>query len=161
MYFIYPIFDSNLNFKPLVILVQLIFILIIDDFFFYFLHRWMHRNKYILRTIHSIHHKAFSPLSLEYLYVHPLEWMMGYIGPFIGIGIIGLISPVSCWAFWIYMLVRNIHELEIHSGFKTKFSQWIPFWGENEHHDLHHAKLNGNYASTFTLWDKVFNTKMK
>ncbi|MDG2370159.1 MAG: sterol desaturase family protein [Flavobacteriales bacterium] len=161
LYFIYPIFESNLNFSPLVILIQLAFILIIDDFFFYFLHRWMHNNKYILKTVHSIHHKAFSPLALEYLYVHPFEWMMGYIGPFIGIGVIGLISPVSCWAFWIYMLVRNIHELEIHSGFKTKFSQWIPFWGVNEHHDLHHAKLNGNYASTFTFWDKVFKTKMK
>ena len=59
------------------------------------------------------------------------------------------------------MVVRNIHELEIHSGFKSSFSRWIPFWGENEHHDMHHAKLNGNYSSTFTLWDKIFGTLMK
>lgn len=161
LYFMFPLFDSGLVFSPLLIFLQLAFILIADDFFFYFLHRWMHQNKYVLRTVHRIHHKAFSPLALEYLYVHPLEWMMGYIGPFIGLGVIALFSPISCWSFWLYMLIRNVHELEIHSGFRSKINQWIPFWGENEHHDKHHAKLNGNYASTFTFWDRVFGTKMK
>ena len=161
LYFIFPIFDADLEFSFLIIVLQLVTILFVDDLFFYILHRWMHENKFLLRKVHSIHHRAFSPLALEYLYVHPFEWMMGYIGPFIGIGIISLFSPVSCWAFWTYMVVRNIHELEIHSGFKSSFSRWIPFWGENEHHDMHHAKLNGNYSSTFTLWDKIFGTLMK
>ena len=34
------------------------------------------------------------------------------------------------------------------------------FGGESEHHDLHHEKLNGNYATTFTIWDTLFNTKI-
>lgn len=161
LYLIFPIFDSTLEFQPFVILIQLLAILFADDFFFYFLHRWMHENKYLLKKVHSVHHRAFSPLALEYLYVHPFEWMMGYTGPFIGIALISVFSPVSCWAFWIYMLVRNIHELEIHSGFKSRISHWIPFWGENEHHDLHHAKLNGNYSSTFKIWDQIFGTIMK
>ena len=161
LYFMFSIFDSSLYINPLVIVVQLLVILLTDDFFFYFLHRWMHENKYLLRKVHSIHHRSFSPLALEYLYVHPFEWILGYVGPFIGIALISCFSPVSCWTFWIYIIVRNIHELEIHSGFKSKISQWIPLWGENEHHDLHHAKLNGNYSSTFTLWDKIFGTVMK
>ena len=48
----------------------------------------------------------------------------------------------------------------MHSGFKSKFSKWIPFWGETEHHDKHHESLNGNYATTFTFWDEIFGTKI-
>lgn len=162
LYFIYPIFfDSSLKLNLVIAVFQIFFILFIDDLFFYFLHRWMHENKVILKTIHRIHHKATFPLALDYLYVHPLEWMMGYIGPFLGLIIIGSFFEVSCWAFWSYILIRNLHELDIHSGFKSLFSKWIPFWGKCEHHDKHHEILNGNYASTFTIWDYLFNTKMK
>ena len=88
--------------------------------------------------------------------------MLGYTGPFIGIISIGVFTDsLSVWAFWIYMIVRNIHELDVHSGFKSKLGKWIPFWGENEHHDIHHEKLDGNYATTFTFWDWIFKTKMK
>ena len=162
LYFLFPIFDKSLDFNILIILLQLFIILFVDDFFFYFLHRWMHENKYILKKIHRIHHKASAPFALEYLYVHPIEWMLGYTGPFIGIISIGVFTDsLSIWAFWIYMVVRNIHELDVHSGFKSKIGKWIPFWGENEHHDIHHEKLDGNYATTFTFWDWVFKTKMK
>ena len=113
----------------------------------------MHTNKYILNKIHRIHHRAITPVALEYIYVHPLEWIMGYVGPFLAIFLIILFSPVNIIAFWLYQLIRNIHELDVHSGFKSVFSKWIPFWGECEHHDLHHKKLNGNYATTFTIWD--------
>lgn len=162
LYYLFPLFDKSLDFHLLVVVAQVFIILFVDDFFFYFLHRWMHENKYILKKVHRIHHKASAPFALEYLYVHPFEWMLGYTGPFIGIIAIGLLTnSLSIWAFWIYLLLRNIHELEVHSGFKSKISKWIPFWGENEHHDIHHEKLDGNYATTFTLWDHLFKTKMK
>ena len=161
LYYLYPLFDSLMSFNILIILLHFFIILFIDDLYFYFLHAWMHKNPYILDKIHRIHHKAISPFALEYIYVHPLEWIMGYVGPFLAIFIISLFGPVNILAFWIYQLVRNIHELDVHSGFKSIFSKWIPFWGECEHHDLHHEKLNGNYATTFTIWDYFFNTKIE
>ena len=160
LYFIFPLFEPIINIHFLTILVQLLFILFIDDMYFYFLHRWMHQNQYLLDKIHRIHHRAITPFALEYIYVHPLEWIMGYIGPFIAIFLISIFSPVNILAFWTYQLIRNLHELDVHSGFKSFFSKWIPLWGESEHHDLHHEKLNGNYATTFTLWDRLFKTKI-
>ncbi len=57
--------------------------------------------------------------------------------------------------------IRNLHELDIHSGIKSsKITSFIPFYGSTEHHDLHHSKNKGNYASTFTIWDKVFGTEI-
>ena len=160
LYYLFPLFDATSQMVVTTILFQLFIIFVLDDLFFYFFHRWMHRNKYILKTIHSIHHRATAPFALDYLYVHPLEWMIGYIGPFIGIILIGLVSGINYWAFFAYILIRNLHEIDIHSGFPSLFSKYIPLWGESEHHDMHHEKLLGNYASTFVIWDKIFKTKI-
>ena len=153
-------YEASTN-NPLHILLQLFIIFVIDDAYFYFLHLFMHKNKFILRKIHSIHHRAITPVALEYMYVHPLEWLSGYVGPFLGMFILSLMGPVNIFAFWLYQVIRNVHELDVHSGFKSKISKWIPFWGETEHHDKHHEVLNGNYATTFTFWDNFFNTKIK
>ena len=161
LYYLYPLFDPVINFNIKSIVLQIMLILLVDDLYFYFLHTWMHKNQFMLNKIHRIHHQAISPFALEYIYVHPLEWIMGYIGPFIAIFLISIFSPINILAFWIYQFIRNIHELDVHSGFKSIFSKWIPFWGESEHHDLHHEKLNGNYATTFTIWDHIFKTKIK
>ena len=143
----------------LICFLEILFVLIVDDFFFYILHRGMHENKYIYKTIHKIHHRANVPIPFEYIYVHPLEWMSGMIGPFLGMIFIGGISFES---YCIYLIIRNVHEIHIHSGIKTSLVlSKLPFYGNNEHHDLHHAERDGNYASTFTLWDYLFNTKFK
>ena len=112
----------------------------------------------IYKKIHKIHHRANTPIPIDYIYVHPLEWLSGFIGPFIGMIMIG---GISIYSFWIYLIIRNIHEIHIHSGIKTSFFKYfIPFYGENEHHDVHHAKRDGNYSSTFTYLDFLFKTKI-
>ena len=152
------IIKQDLEFSFLNLLIYLSIILIFDDTFFYFLHRFMHQNKYIYSRIHKIHHRAHSPIPIDYIYVHPLEWMSGFIGPFIGILLLG---GVHIYTFWAYLIIRNLHELDIHSGLKSSFlNSFMPFSGTNEHHDIHHAKKNGNYSSTFSFWDTVFKTKL-
>ena len=151
------VIDVDSEFSTISIIIHLFIILVFDDTFFYFLHRLMHENKYIYTKVHKIHHRANSPIPMDYIYVHPLEWMSGFIGPFIGILLLG---GVSIYTFWLYLFVRNLHELSIHSGLKTSFIYKIlPFYGTNEHHDVHHSKRDGNYSSTFTFWDNVFKTK--
>ena len=36
---------------------QILFAFIIDDIWFYFFHRWLHENKFMLKNVHSIHHR--------------------------------------------------------------------------------------------------------
>ena len=140
-------------------ITEVMVVLLIDDVYFYFYHRLMHENKYIYRKIHKIHHRASTPFPSEYLYTHPLEWMIGMIGPFIGITLLG---GVSIYSFWLLLIIRNVHELDIHSGLKSNFLiKYFPLSGTNEHHDLHHSILDGNYASSFTFLDKLFNTEIK
>ena len=139
--------------------LEVIVVLFVDDIYFYFFHRFMHENRYVYKKIHSIHHRATTPFPSEYLYTHPLEWMGGMPGPFIGMLLLG---GISTYSFWALLVIRNLHELDIHSGIKSNIIvKFLPFLGTNEHHDLHHSKFDGNYASTFIFLDKIFKTKIK
>ena len=69
----------------------------------------MHENKYVYYKIHKIHHEANSPIPIDYIYVHPLECQI--YRSFIGILILG---GVNIYTFWLYLIIRNLHELDIH-----------------------------------------------
>ena len=140
------------------IIFQVIFAFVIDDIFFYFYHRWLHENKYMLKTVHSIHHRATKPFPLEYLYAHPIEWLLGMIGAFLGFAILFMFMPVNLYAFWIFGGLRNLHEIHIHSDLELPVSSKIPLLSKTKHHDDHHAKLTGNYSSTFVWMDRLFKT---
>ena len=142
-----------------ILVFEVVFILMIDDVYFYVWHRFLHSNKYLYKKIHRIHHKSMTPFPSEYLYTHPVEWIVGMIGPFIAILLLG---GVNIYSFWLVLIIRNLHELDIHSGLKSSyFTRYFPFSGTNEHHDMHHAYLKGNYASAFSVWDKIFKTQIK
>lgn len=139
---------------------QLVLIFLIDDLYFYFYHSALH-TKFLYKHIHKTHHRSTMPIPMEYIFTHPLEWFFGAIGPFIGLVVIASFAEINIYAFWAMSALRNLHELDIHSGIKSsKITSLIPFYGTTEHHDLHHSKNRGNYASTFTLWDKVFGTEI-
>ena len=160
LYFFYDyIIDINKT-SILHIVIPVFIIFIIDDIFFYFVHRLIHVNKFLYKKIHRIHHEANMPVAIDYIYAHPLEWMVGYIGPFIGILLYG---GISIYTFWLYLIIRNLHEIFIHSGIHSSSFLYkiIPFAANNKHHDLHHEKYNCNYASTFTFWDGIFKTRLK
>jgi sterol desaturase/sphingolipid hydroxylase (fatty acid hydroxylase superfamily) len=136
-------------------------ILFFDDTFFYFYHRAMHQIPFLFKKIHSIHHRASPVFPLDFIYVHPLEWMLGATGMTLGIVCVyWWYGAINVYPFWAYAAFRNLHELEIHSNLRSMFGQYIPFWGTTEHHDYHHSKLNGNYASTFRFWDWIFKTEI-
>jgi 4-alpha-methyl-delta7-sterol-4alpha-methyl oxidase len=144
-----------------VIPVQVIIAFVVDDLWFYAYHRYLHENKFLLKYIHSIHHKATTPFPLEYLYAHPLEWMAGALGPVIGFGVVMIFMPMNIFAFWIFGLIRNLHEIHIHSDLKIPILSQIPLISTTKHHDDHHSKLKGNYASTFGWMDRLFKTEFK
>ncbi len=143
-----------------ILAMQLLVIVLFDDLIFYFWHRYMHENRRLYNRVHRIHHKAYAPLPIEYIYVHPLEWLVGSLGPFVGLVAVNMIwGNIPCWTLWAYLLVRNLHELDVHSGIKSPLGKIIPGYAEAEHHDLHHLRpLKGNYASTLTLWDRLLGT---
>ena len=145
---------------PLSLLAQLALVFVLDDLYFYFFHRLLHEHKGLYRRIHKIHHEAYSPLPLEYIYAHPLEWMGGTLGVLGGLAVVWFVwGELSVWTVTIASFLRQIHELDIHSGAKATIAKFVPLLAVADDHDLHHAKpTQGNYASTLRIWDRVFGT---
>ena len=158
LYYFSGFFNLNTPSAWWIIPAQILIIAFVDDIWFYAAHWLLHANKFLLRNIHSIHHRAVHPHPLEYMYEHPLEWMAGSIGVVLGLFIVSLLMPVSIYAFWAYGFLRNIHEMNIHSGIHSFINPYIPFLKNSEDHDLHHSRVKGNYSSMFTVWDRVFET---
>jgi sterol desaturase/sphingolipid hydroxylase (fatty acid hydroxylase superfamily) len=158
VYFFFDLFDPEIP-AWWIILVQVFIAFVVDDIWFYFIHRLMHENKFLLKNIHAIHHRSTKPFPLEYLYAHPLEWMMGLAGSILAFAVIFVFMPVSIYSFWIFGVLRNLHEIQIHSDIEIPFLCKLPFVSKTRNHDDHHSKLTGNYASTFTWMDRIFNTK--
>jgi len=133
-------------------------VLLIDDFFFYCFHRLMHQNKWLYINFHLKHHSAKAPLPIDILYVSIPELFTILFSSFLAISFRGGILLSS---FIIFTIIKQLHEISIHSGIKSyKIINYVPFYGTNEHHDNHHRILKGNYASTFNIWDKIFNTEI-
>jgi sterol desaturase/sphingolipid hydroxylase (fatty acid hydroxylase superfamily) len=157
-----PWFETN-RFPPVwVLLLQVSVITVLDDTWFYFSHRFLHRNKFLLQCIHRKHHETHTPVPVDYLYVHPLDWLLCSPGLALGIlVVIAIAGQISAWSFWTYSCIRILNEINVHSGLRSAFRLRIPFWASAEHHDLHHSKPVGNYGSTLKIWDKILGTEIK
>jgi methylsterol monooxygenase len=159
-YFVFP-FVQSIWIHPLWIALQVLIAFVVDDVFFYFYHRWLHENKFMLGKIHTIHHRASPPFPLEYLYAHPLEWMLGMVGAVLGFAAVALFMPLNVFAIMAFGAIRNLHEIHIHSDLNIPIISQLPLISKTKHHDHHHSFLKGNYASTFVWWDKLFKTELK
>lgn len=129
--------------------------LILEDFYFYLVHRAMHWGP-LYKHIHKLHHDHSAPFGMAAEYAHPLETVLLGFGTMLG--------PILCATHllevWVWLCVRLIQTVEAHCGYDFPWSGYnvIPFWGGAKFHDFHHEKFTGNYASTFVIWDKVFGT---
>ena len=159
VYYGFPYLENFLDFNQsnlLDIFIEAFLISLIDDTYFYWFHRFMHTNKYLFNKIHYLHHKAKSPNFSDYIYVHPLELIFGSFGIFISLI---LLNKIYVNSFLLYLCLRQIHEIDIHSGINSIFLRLIPFLSRAEEHDKHHFKFKCNYASTYIFWDKICDTK--
>jgi len=138
--------------------LQMGFILLVDDTGFYWLHRFLHENRLAYARIHKLHHRAYAPLPLDYMYTHPAEVFLGAIAPSLALLLLGAwMGQINGWVVVGYHLFRNSRELLLHSGVRS-LMRGVPFLPV-EHHELHHGKPGlGNYGSTFGFWDNFQKT---
>lgn len=162
LYLIGDSYFSFNNFSVIEIILSIIVLVVADDLWFYGLHRLMHKNQFIYRKIHLVHHKAMPPIPLDYLFAHPIEPLFASFGLVVGaLVLIPLFGAINIYGLAIYAFYRIIHELCVHSGFVIVPEKWLGIVGSSRHHFNHHKYLNGNYASAFTYLDKLFGTEIK
>lgn len=143
-----------------VIVLQLIFFILLDDFLYYWMHRYMHENKWLLKNIHGVHHEIKNTCAINGNYMHWLEFSLT--------ASIMLIGPVlmgaHLYVLWIWVVIRQFEAADGHMGYDIP---WNPariflFYHGPVYHDFHHAKFKGNYAGFLSYLDKYFgNTHVK
>ncbi|KAK9272319.1 hypothetical protein L1049_002690 [Liquidambar formosana] len=147
---------------PLTVLAKqfLVGMLVIDTWQ-YFMHRYMHHNKFLYRHIHSMHHRLIVPYAFGALYNHPLE---GLLIDTVGGAICFLISGMSPRTSMFFFSFATIKAVDDHCGL---WLPWNPFHllfrNNSAYHDIHH-QLHGtkyNFSQPFfAVWDQILGTYM-
>lgn len=95
-----------------VILAQLLFFIFLDDFLYYWVHRAMHKG-WLLKHVHSIHHRIRQTSAINGNYFHLLE--------FIIINSLALIGPwlvgAHLYVLWIWIVIRQFEAADGHCGY--------------------------------------------
>ncbi|KAF2297496.1 hypothetical protein GH714_024397 [Hevea brasiliensis] len=142
-------------------IVQIIIAMFVMDTWQYFVHRYMHQNKFLYRHIHSQHHRLVVPYAIGALYNHPLE---GLLLDTVGGAISFLVSGMTARTGVIFFCFAVVKTVDDHCGL------WLPgnifhffFQNNTAYHDIHH-QLQGtkyNYSQPFfSIWDKLLGTHM-
>uniref|UniRef100_A0A8P0P1Q7 Fatty acid hydroxylase domain-containing protein n=2 Tax=Canis lupus familiaris TaxID=9615 RepID=A0A8P0P1Q7_CANLF len=128
---------------------------VIEDTWHYFLHRLLH-HKRIYKYIHKVHHEFQAAFGMEAEYAHPLETLILGTGLFIGI----MLLCDHVILLWAWVTICLIETIDVYSGYDIPLNtlNLISFYAGSWHHDFHHMNFIGNYASTFTWWDRIFGT---
>lgn len=132
-----------------------------EDTWHYWAHRALHWGP-LYKNIHKMHHHFSAPFGLAAEYASPIEVMVlgfGSIGPpIIWCGITGELHILT---MYIWIALRLFQAIDAHSGYEFPWSlhHFLPFWAGAEHHDVHHERFIGNYASSFRWWDYLLDTE--
>eukprot|EP01113_Clastostelium_recurvatum_P049771 TRINITY_DN927_c0_g1_i2.p1 TRINITY_DN927_c0_g1~~TRINITY_DN927_c0_g1_i2.p1 ORF type:complete len:289 (-),score=66.66 TRINITY_DN927_c0_g1_i2:54-896(-) len=137
------------------IVLSVVACFIIEDFYFYWIHRALH-HPFWYKHIHKIHHEHAAPFGIAAEYAHPLETLLLGMGTVLG----PLLTTRHLVTLYLWLATRLFQTVEAHAGYHFPWSptRLIPFWGGAHFHDFHHETFVGNYSSSFTLWDWVFGT---
>ncbi|KAG2702351.1 hypothetical protein I3843_06G078400 [Carya illinoinensis] len=140
---------------------QFITAMLVLDTWQYFMHRYMHHNKFLYKHIHSQHHRLVVPYAFGALYNHPLE---GLLLDTIGGALSFLLSGMSPRASIFFFSFATIKTVDDHCGL------WLPgnlfhtfFQNNTAYHDVHHQLYGNKYNFSqpfFIMWDRILGTYM-
>ncbi|KAK2737124.1 C-4 sterol methyl oxidase [Myotisia sp. PD_48] len=143
------------------ILYQIAIFFVLEDTWHYFAHRAFHWGP-LYKAVHKIHHQYSAPFGLAAEYASPIEVMalgFGTVGcPILWCAITGDLHILT---MHLWIVCRLFQAIDAHSGYEFPWSlhHFLPFWAGADHHDVHHEKFVGNYASSFRWWDYLLDTE--
>jgi Delta7-sterol 5-desaturase len=132
------------------------------DTWFYWLHRWMHKEP-VYSWVHKLHHRSTSPNLLTTASVNPLESLIN--GGFVPLFLTAMTfaRPVHEQALAIIGPTNVIMGLYVHSGYELFPRWWNKSWATKwfitaTFHDQHHKYFTINFGGYTTIWDRICGT---
>lgn len=156
--------------KELLLISYTLVLFVLSDLSRYWLHRLMHRIKF-LWGFHRVHHSAEVLNPFTFYRVHPLESFL--------FGLRYALVTGFVTALYVYFFGAGIRAIEFlganvlvlifsvlgsnlrHSHIPFSYPQWLEKWFISPYqHQLHHSKKHcgKNFGSFLAIWDRVFGT---
>ena len=143
-------------------LLEILAILAIFDFMYYWTHRSLFHGD-LLRKVHAQHHLARKPTHIDAQYVHPLETCIGLALFLFSIPILSLIEGAPLHFFPVAMATLIFTQLNTVNHTYTRLPSDNWFFRTVDYitgvHHAHHVDMShGNYATLTMFYDKLFGT---
>lgn len=131
-------------------------VVLVYDFGYYFMHRYLFHEWKLLRGVHSVHHAARNPRHYDALLLHPVETVMGLCLFFGSCALVGGVHVITLGV--LFTLYTSLNILN-HAGVDAPFFPFKNLGTLAAIHDRHHHSMrSGNYASITPLPDIIFRT---
>ncbi len=140
--------------------LDLVVMLMVYDFFYYLMHRFLFHGQGYWRKIHAVHHQARDPSFIDAHYVDPRETFAGVLLFVSTVTLIALFmgpfhSVTLALMFFVFTQLNILNHCKVELPFfPFKTASWI-----TARHAAHHENMHkGNYATITLLYDKMFGT---
>ncbi|MEZ4287680.1 MAG: sterol desaturase family protein [Polyangiales bacterium] len=136
--------------------LEIVTVIMIYDFAYYFVHRYLFHEWRTLRWVHSIHHASRNPRVVDSLLLHPIETIIGLSLFF---GSVMLVGGVHFYTLGVLFTAYTAFNVLNHAGVNVDRFPFKTMGVLAVKHDRHHhSMLSGNYASITPLPDIIFGT---
>jgi sterol desaturase/sphingolipid hydroxylase (fatty acid hydroxylase superfamily) len=115
----------------------------------YVVHRALH-TPWLFRHVHSVHHRAATPVFVDAHYMHPAEAVYSAVALMLP----AFLLPTHVVAFGLYYFTVGFHELLDHTGVRVH----VPGLSPSSHHDEHHRSVKRCYGQALPLLDAWLGT---
>jgi sterol desaturase/sphingolipid hydroxylase (fatty acid hydroxylase superfamily) len=145
------------------VLLDIVIILMVYDFFYYLVHRFLFHDGPLgapLKWVHAVHHQMKNPCRMDSAYLHPIETCLGialYGVTFAALasvlGDFHVITAITTFVAFSAINQHN-HDLMEVDHFPFKYLKYM-----SDMHHVHHARfIGGNFATISLLYDWLFGT---
>ncbi len=145
------------------ILLDIFIILMVYDFFYYLVHRFLFHDGPLggpLKWVHAVHHQMKNPCRMDSAYLHPIETCLGialYAATIGGLALfMGKFHIVSTIVTFVAFSAINQHNHDLMEAdrFPLKYLKYM-----SDMHHVHHARfIGGNFATISLFYDWLFGT---
>jgi sterol desaturase/sphingolipid hydroxylase (fatty acid hydroxylase superfamily) len=155
----YPLAKVATSWGPGWFAASLVLMIIGQDAWVYWTHRWMHRPRWF-RSFHRRHHLSHNPSPFT-----AYSFDLGEALLMVGFVVIWpLVMPTPWPVIGLFMLHQIFRNTLLHAGYELTPARadgrpWLGWLTTTTHHDLHHAQAGYNFAPWFTWWDRALGTE--
>ncbi|WP_394653341.1 sterol desaturase family protein [uncultured Sphingomonas sp.] len=138
--------------------VSVLLYLVIQDAWFYWTHRWMHRPA-VFKRVHAVHHASRPPTAWAAMAFHPFE----AVTLAVVIPLLVFVIPIHVAMLGLVLAIMTVMGVTNHMGWEM-FPRFL--WGGRvgawlitaSHHQRHHDAYRCNYGLYFRFWDRLCGT---